>query len=257
MPLDGPGFTVKAVNTGESILVNNANKSEIYVNQLSKYSAQSELDVPIIIDGEAIGVINIESKQNNAFNSVDLQLIETLAMHIATAVHRIRASEEKTKLEAELIEERMRGEQEKELVRLKTLFINSATHEIRTPLASIMGYAELIQDDLEGLSESQRQIFEVIRRNAQRLTRLTDDLIDQQRLEEKRITLNKEKVNVSELLEEVRREFLPILEGKHQTLRVIGIAPALRAELAPTPVGGRVGKPSRPTSTGFLMSMPS
>lgn len=98
--------------------------------------------------------------------------------------------------------------------------MSTATHELRTPLTSIQGYTDLIQVDQENLSESQRQYFTVIQRNVQRLTKLTDDLLNQQRLEEGRLTVNLEPVNLVDLFEDIRSEFTPILEGKNQLLVV-------------------------------------
>jgi PAS domain S-box-containing protein len=221
MPLDGPGFTVKAVNTRESLIINDANKSDIYASPLSEYPAQSELDVPVIVEGEAVAVINIESMQNDAFSLDDQQLIETLAMHMATAIHRIRTVEEKTGLESELFEERVRSEQEKELSRLKTQFMNTATHEIRTPITSIKGYTELILETLEkGDVVTVQKYFEVISRNVERLEVLSNDLLDLQRLESGRIDLTLQFCSVNELLGELESLIRPIVDRSGHMLRI-------------------------------------
>jgi len=133
----------------------------------------------------------------------------------------IRDDTERKRMEGELLQsERARQqieiEQEQEMNKMKTRFMSTATHELRTPLASIQGYTELVQDDQETLSEAQRQYFMVIQRNVQRLTKLTDDLLNQQRLEENRVMLNLEPVNVLDFVEEVRSDFKPILGEKHQ-----------------------------------------
>lgn len=119
-----------------------------------------------------------------------------------------------------LIRERLRLEQLAEIDRLKTRFMSTATHELRTPLVSILGYTELITDDPEKLSETQRRYFEVIMRNVHRLSKLTEDLLDQQRLEEHRMVLNIEKINTSNLVTEVINEFRPIANEKNQTINV-------------------------------------
>jgi len=116
--------------------------------------------------------------------------------------------------------ERVKVRQEQKLRQMKTRFMSTATHELRTPLTSIQGYTDLIQMDAGNLSESQRQYFSVILRNVQRLTKLTDDLLEQQRLEEGRIRVTFEQVNVLELVEMVRSEFMPIIGAKRQTCEV-------------------------------------
>ena len=98
--------------------------------------------------------------------------------------------------------------------------MSTTTHEIRTPLSSILGYTELIQMDERNLSEAQRQYFTVIQRNVNRLTVLTDDLLDLQRLEEGRMSVNHEPVHIRDLVDGVESEFAPILAEKDQSLEV-------------------------------------
>jgi putative methionine-R-sulfoxide reductase with GAF domain len=43
----------------------------------------------VIINGEAVAVINIESENMNAFDEVDRELMETLALHVSSAIQRI------------------------------------------------------------------------------------------------------------------------------------------------------------------------
>jgi two-component system phosphate regulon sensor histidine kinase PhoR len=85
-------------------------------------------------------------------------------------------------------------------------FIANVSHELRTPLTSIQGYAETL---LDGSSDatSQREFLEIIRRNAARMTRLTEDLLELAKVEsgEKKLTL--EALMADELLEDAARHF--------------------------------------------------
>lgn len=57
-------------------------------------------------------------------------------------------------------------------------FVSTVSHELRTPLASIIGSTELLDDGLAGtLNPRQRQLLEVVHRNAERLLSLADDLL--------------------------------------------------------------------------------
>lgn len=61
------------------------------------------------------------------------------------------------------------------------------SHEIRTPLTSIKGYATILKKEMDGpLSESQKQIVDVIEKNSQRLSELLNDLLEMARLREGR-----------------------------------------------------------------------
>jgi two-component system phosphate regulon sensor histidine kinase PhoR len=62
-------------------------------------------------------------------------------------------------------------------------FIANVSHELRTPLTSIRGYAETLLESDGTLNESTREFMEVIRRNAERMSRLTEDLLVLARVE--------------------------------------------------------------------------
>ena len=81
-------------------------------------------------------------------------------------------------------EERERAERLAELDRAKTLFFTNVSHELRTPLTLLLGPAEdALLDTDAALNERQRARLDVINRNAQRLLRLVNTLLDFSRLE--------------------------------------------------------------------------
>jgi two-component system, OmpR family, phosphate regulon sensor histidine kinase PhoR len=62
-------------------------------------------------------------------------------------------------------------------------FIANVSHELRTPLTSIRGYAETLLESDGALNDGAREFMEVIRRNAERMARLTEDLLVLARVE--------------------------------------------------------------------------
>ena len=60
-------------------------------------------------------------------------------------------------------------------------FIANVSHELRTPLTSLLGYTETLLD--ESVDPKARSFLEIIRRNAQRMSRLTEDLLMLARVE--------------------------------------------------------------------------
>ena len=62
-------------------------------------------------------------------------------------------------------------------------FIANVSHELRTPLTSIQGYAETLLDSEETVNENNREFLQIIRRNAERMSRLTEDLLVLARVE--------------------------------------------------------------------------
>ncbi|MCW4013680.1 MAG: GAF domain-containing protein, partial [Candidatus Bathyarchaeota archaeon] len=91
LPLDGKGITVRAVRTGKSQLVYNVQKDPDYVSSREPEDNQtySELDVPIKINDKVVAIINLESATVNRFSHEDQQLVETLAIHIASTLKNI------------------------------------------------------------------------------------------------------------------------------------------------------------------------
>jgi two-component system, OmpR family, phosphate regulon sensor histidine kinase PhoR len=78
-------------------------------------------------------------------------------------------------------------------------FIANVSHELRTPLTSIQGYAETLLDGVTS-EETQRDFLEIIRKNASRMTRLTEDLLILARVESGDKKLQLRAVSSAELL---------------------------------------------------------
>ena len=82
-------------------------------------------------------------------------------------------------------------------------FIDVASHEIKTPTQAILGYSELLLDQ----PEKCRDMMPAIYRNASRLQRLTNDILDVTRIESQTLKLNKEKFNLTELIDNIVDDF--------------------------------------------------
>ncbi|MDX6402355.1 MAG: hypothetical protein QOF27_2961, partial [Gaiellaceae bacterium] len=87
-----------------------------------------------------------------------------------------------------------------ELDRMKDDFVASVSHELRTPLTSIQGYLELVLEDEASFTDDQRESLGVVQRNSQRLMRLVGDLLFVAQVDAGRISLARERVDLSELV---------------------------------------------------------
>lgn len=87
-------------------------------------------------------------------------------------------------------------------------FIANVSHELRTPLTSVQGYAETLLD-ANGPDSSNREFLEIIRRNASRMSRLTEDLLTLARVESGEQKLALTPVKVSDLI----RDACSVLAG--------------------------------------------
>jgi two-component system, OmpR family, sensor histidine kinase VicK len=75
-------------------------------------------------------------------------------------------------------------------------FINVASHELRTPIQVILAFTEL----LEHHPEKKDEMIQSIQRNALRLQRLAEDILDVTKIESKTLNLHKEKFNLGDLI---------------------------------------------------------
>jgi signal transduction histidine kinase/DNA-binding response OmpR family regulator len=117
--------------------------------------------------------------------------------------------------------ERRRAEALAELDRAKTAFFTNISHELRTPLTLLLGPAEdaLIDADVP-LADKQRRRVEVINRNAQRLLKLVNTLLDFSRLESGQVRAQFEPVDLSRYTAELASMFESAVERADLTLEI-------------------------------------
>lgn len=116
-----------------------------------------------------------------------------------------------------------------ELQRMDTArrdFVAAVSHELRTPLSIIQGYTEAILDGMV-TPEEQYQYLSVIREEAERLRRLTNELLDLRRLETGALKVRREEVNLGEVAERaaVRFQTQAATAGLHFHVEVSPVPP--------------------------------
>ena len=85
-------------------------------------------------------------------------------------------------------------------------FIANVSHELRTPLTSIQGYAETLLD-LSTSDNATREFLEIIRKNAARMSRLTEDLLTLARVESGEQRFRMQEIAASQLIREAQQYF--------------------------------------------------
>jgi signal transduction histidine kinase/ActR/RegA family two-component response regulator len=92
--------------------------------------------------------------------------------------------------------------QANELAGLKSDFLSTVTHELRTPLTSVKGSLQLVLGKSTALSPIDSELLHISLKNADRLIRLINDLLDISRLELGKIELTFARVPIASLVEE-------------------------------------------------------
>ena len=98
------------------------------------------------------------------------------------------------------------------LERVRKDFVINVSHELRTPLASIQGYTETLIDGAIADPEYNMRFLGIIRHNAERLARLTEDLLTLSRVEQRRQKFEFEIHLVNSLIDDAFEMMRPIAE---------------------------------------------
>jgi signal transduction histidine kinase len=112
----------------------------------------------------------------------------------------------------------------RELARLeqaKTDFISIAAHELKTPLTLIQGYANILVDILT--EERIISLAEGIRRGAERMGTIIEDMLDLSAIDTDRLSLFLEPVNLEKVIRLIVRQLEPTLQERKHTLETINL----------------------------------
>lgn len=120
-----------------------------------------------------------------------------------------RAATRRRREKRRIANERMENERYRDVLQSKIQFFTTITHEIRTPLSLIMGSIERMEAETQHPSQ-----LSTLRRNAQRLLNLVNQLLDFRKIESSQFLLNFLPTDVTSLLREVCADFTPAAHQK-------------------------------------------
>jgi two-component system, NarL family, sensor histidine kinase BarA len=102
---------------------------------------------------------------------------------------------------------------------MKAEFISIAAHELRTPMTSIVGYLDLFVEGKFGdMPATMKRPVSSLRRNAHRLKRLVDEMLDVSRIEAGRVSLQRVPSDLAGIAADVVAELQPLAHEKQQEL---------------------------------------
>lgn len=105
--------------------------------------------------------------------------------------------------------------------RNKSAFLATVAHELRTPLQSIMGYTELALENLASPdSDPTARDLEIVRQTCIQLRMLVDNVLDLEKIEEGRMEITSDTVNIREIIQEVVSIMSPIAHRGNNRLDV-------------------------------------
>ena len=194
--------------TGEAIVLDDATLEPRYAADpyVVADRPRSVLCLPIRRQAQAVALLYLENRAvAGAFTRQRLKVLELLAGQAAISLQN-----------AGLLE------RSQEAVRLRDEFLSVASHELNTPLAGLtLSVQALRQTEAPVAADHRSQLTDLIDRQAQRLTRLVDDLLDVTRLQSKQFTLRLEDLDLTALVGEVASRAQPQLERAHCELSLV------------------------------------
>jgi len=111
-------------------------------------------------------------------------------------------------------------DQSQTYIKMQNEFINIAAHELRTPVQPIIGLSQILLSK-RGKIEDHVELIQTISRNAKRLQRLTEDILDVTRIETQSLKLNVERVNLNELISDIIEDQKNEIEKTNKDIRLV------------------------------------
>jgi signal transduction histidine kinase len=137
------------------------------------------LAVPMLRDGEAIGLISLSSKA--PFTEKQMEVVTSFADQAVIAIENVRLFNEIQEKSAQL----------EVANKHKSDFLANMSHELRTPLNAIIGFSEALNDRLFGeLNEKQAEYLGDIHESGKHLLSLINDILDLSKIEAGRMELD-------------------------------------------------------------------
>jgi signal transduction histidine kinase len=115
-------------------------------------------------------------------------------------VYSHKLEQKSRELEAATAELREANKRLTELDRLKDDFVSTVTHELRTPLTSIRAFTEILLDDPEVETEQRKKFLGIITKEAERLTRLINQVLDLAKIESGKADWVESRVDMKEVI---------------------------------------------------------
>lgn len=170
----GMGITGHTVETATPFVTNNVNAVMFFYRNPLLPDTQSEITVPIQVEGQVVGVLDIQDKPPRRLTEDDLRLMSAVADQLSVALQKASlyanlqtALQQEQSVRTQLIQS--------ERLALVGRLLASVSHELNNPLQAIQNALFLLKDE-ENLSAEGKQDLDVILSEAERMASLIERL---------------------------------------------------------------------------------
>ncbi|MCU0464341.1 MAG: GAF domain-containing protein [Anaerolineae bacterium] len=218
IPFNAVSLVARAARTREVVTENNTLGSMDFLPNPMLPKTRAEMAVPMIVAGQLMGVLDVQSNIINRFDAEAAQVQTTLAAQIGIALENARAY---GAMQEQADRDRETAERLREVDRLKSQFLANMSHELRTPLNSIIGYSEILIDGMDGdLTEDAQEDVQAIHESGQHLLSLINEILDLAKIEAGQMRLDFEPIAPLEISNEVLKIGNALKKDKPLTLAV-------------------------------------
>jgi signal transduction histidine kinase len=216
------GWSAPLVATGQALLLPHLKASDMraqldphYHQYLETVDAVSLLIVPVRAHGTLLGMLTaLRDQAEQPYTIDDQALLQDLADRAGLAIENARlfSEVELARYEAE------RANQ------AKSIFLTSMSHELRTPLNAIIGFTSTLLMKLPGpLNADQEKQLTTVKRSAQHLLNLINDLLDLATIESGKVELKLERMVCQAVIDQVVTTLRPLAEQKGLRCTVVAL----------------------------------
>jgi K+-sensing histidine kinase KdpD len=159
--------------------------------------------VPLMVRGKVVGVLNLATSKILKLDQDRIDLLTAMGNQIAVAANNAKLYED--------LENKLQSlKQKKEMIKF---FAYSVSHDLKSPATGIYGLAKRLRDRSEGsLDEKGMEYCDQILKASKQMVSLVEDINSY--IVTKEASLNIEKINMKEIMREIRDEFCGILEER-------------------------------------------
>ena len=133
------------------------------IDQSTGFETRALLGVPMRIEGEVVGVLEVLNPTRERFDRADAEAVLVVASQAAVAIRNARHKQMLEQLNAKL----------SELAELKNDFLAITSHELRTPLTSVRGFGQILAEEVR---EDLEPYAQAVVRAGQRMTDVVETL---------------------------------------------------------------------------------
>ena len=212
---------------GESGIYNLNNTSQTSTFSSTPISLEGDqfmtllINKPYKLDAEVMRFLNLQRNFSTIAILIIVIVSSILGYFLFTWNKRLqtKVNNQTLKLNQNIKQLREVNEQLKVHDKLQKEFINITAHELRTPIQSIMGYAEMIKS----FPEKTSTYVQPIERNAQRLYKLIQDILDITKIESGNLVLNKTLFDLHEKINNVIKDLTTAkkIDGINQNVQFV------------------------------------